>query len=60
MLVMPADHLIKDEEHFSSAVDEANSLAVRDYLVTFGIHPTHPETGYGYIRRGAALDWLPA
>jgi mannose-1-phosphate guanylyltransferase/mannose-6-phosphate isomerase len=55
MLVMPADHLIRDEEHFHRAVDEANSLAGRDYLVTFGIHPTQPETGYGYIRKGGRI-----
>ncbi len=55
MLVMPADHLIRDEEQFRLAVDEAGSLAGRDYLVTFGIHPTHPETGYGYIRKGGRI-----
>ena len=55
MLVMPADHLIRDEEHFRLAVDEASSLAGRDYLVTFGIHPTQPETGYGYIRKGGRI-----
>ena len=56
MLVMPADHLIKDEENFRLAVDEASSLAGRGYLVTFGIHPTHPETGYGYIRKGGRIS----
>ena len=35
---------------------EARALAARGYLVTFGIHPTHPETGYGYIRKGARID----
>ncbi|GAG01588.1 unnamed protein product, partial [marine sediment metagenome] len=55
MLVMPADHLIRDEARFRSAVEEARSLAVRDYLVTFGIHPTHPEIGYGYIRKGGRI-----
>ena len=55
MLVMPADHLIRDEEYFRLAVDEASSLAGRDYLVTFGIHPTQPETGYGYIRKGGRI-----
>ncbi len=55
MLVMPADHLIRDEERFRLAVDEASSLAGRDYLVTFGIHPTQPETGYGYIRKGGRV-----
>lgn len=55
MLVMPADHLIRDEETFQEAVDEARELALRGYLVTFGIHPTHPETGYGYIRKGREI-----
>ena len=55
MLVLPADHLIRDERQFAAAVREARGLAERGYLVTFGIHPTHPETGYGYIRRGRAI-----
>lgn len=55
MLVMPADHLIRDEDTFQAAVDEARALALRGYLVTFGIHPTHPETGYGYIRKGQEI-----
>jgi mannose-1-phosphate guanylyltransferase/mannose-6-phosphate isomerase len=55
MLVLPADHLIRDERQFAVAVREARGLAERGYLVTFGIHPTHPETGYGYIRRGRAI-----
>jgi len=52
MLVLPADHLIREEARFQAAVAEARSLAGRGYLVTFGIHPTQPETGYGYIRKG--------
>lgn len=55
MLVLPADHLIRDERQFAVAVREARGLAERGYLVTFGIHPTQPETGYGYIRRGDAI-----
>jgi mannose-1-phosphate guanylyltransferase/mannose-6-phosphate isomerase len=55
MLVLPADHLIRDEAHFRTAVDEANSLAERGFLVTFGVHPTHPETGYGYIRKAGQI-----
>lgn len=55
MLVLPADHLIKDETGFQAAVAEAARLAEQGYLVTFGIHPTQPETGYGYIRRGSAI-----
>lgn len=55
MMVMPADHLIADQENFEEAVARARSLAEQGYLMTFGMHPTHPETGFGYIRQGAAL-----
>lgn len=55
MLVMPADHLIRNEEQFQAAVDGARSLAERGYLVTFGVHPTHAETGYGYICKGGKI-----
>lgn len=49
MLVVPADHLIDDLEAFAEAVSEAKNLAEQGKLVTFGIEPTAPETGYGYI-----------
>ncbi|MDX5371651.1 MAG: mannose-1-phosphate guanylyltransferase/mannose-6-phosphate isomerase [Pseudomonadaceae bacterium] len=49
MLVLPADHLIQDEEAFASAARQAAQLAQEGYLVTFGIEPTHAETGFGYI-----------
>lgn len=49
MLVMPADHLIVQENAFVRAVDEAVQLALDGMLVTFGIKPDRPETGYGYI-----------
>ena len=55
MLVLPADHLIRQESRFQAAVEEAKALAARGYLVTFGIYPTHPETGYGYIRKGEEI-----
>jgi len=55
LLVMPADHLVADLRNFKAAVSEAVQLATDGYLVTFGIHPTQPETGYGYIRQGEAL-----
>ncbi len=55
LLVMPADHLINDMSNFEAAVEEATQLAHMDQLVTFGIHPTHAETGYGYIRQGESL-----
>ena len=56
LLVMPADHLIDDEGAFRDAVGRASALADEGWLVTFGIEPHYPETGYGYIRRGAVLD----
>lgn len=55
LLVLPADHLIKDQESFAQAVAHAQALAIQGHLVTFGIQPTAPETGYGYIESGVAL-----
>ena len=55
MLVMPADHLIADLPTFKASVGEAMQLSEQGLLVTFGIRPTHAETGYGYIRQGEAL-----
>jgi mannose-1-phosphate guanylyltransferase len=52
MLVLPADHLISPPEDFQRAVQQAAVLASRGKLVTFGIRPTRPETGYGYIETG--------
>lgn len=56
MLVLPADHLIKNVDAFHADVKRASELANHGYLVTFGIRPTAPETGFGYIRSGDALD----
>jgi mannose-1-phosphate guanylyltransferase/mannose-1-phosphate guanylyltransferase/mannose-6-phosphate isomerase len=55
LLVMPSDHHIEDEAAFRDAVATAAPLARQGWLVTFGIAPDRPETGYGYIRRGEAL-----
>lgn len=55
LLVLPADHLIADAEEFFRAIEKADPLADEGWLVTFGIRPEQAETGYGYIRRGAAL-----
>lgn len=49
MLVLAADHLIQDEKAFAAAVAKAMALASDGWLVTFGIQPTYPETGFGYI-----------
>jgi mannose-1-phosphate guanylyltransferase len=55
LLVLPADHLIRDRAAFVSAVARASSLAQDGSLVTFGIAPAHPETGFGYIECGAPI-----
>jgi len=55
MLVLPADHVIENVEVFLQAVDDAATLVVDGALVTFGIVPQGPETGYGYIRRGSPV-----
>jgi mannose-1-phosphate guanylyltransferase/mannose-6-phosphate isomerase len=55
LLVLPADHVIRDRARFHAAVETARRLAGQDRLVTFGIVPTGPETGFGYIARGSAL-----
>lgn len=52
LLVLPADHLILKPQEFASAVHEAAELARQGRIVTFGIVPDHPETGYGYIAKG--------
>ncbi|GAA0467266.1 hypothetical protein GCM10009096_05020 [Parasphingorhabdus litoris] len=52
LLVMPSDHIIKDVPAFQKAVQESLSLAKARWLVTFGIEPKAPETGYGYIQQG--------
>lgn len=55
LLVMPADHLLQDIPAFHAALKKAETLAADGRLVTFGIVPDAPETGFGYIRRGAAI-----
>ena len=56
LLVLAADHYMADEPAFHRSVVEAVKLAEQDKLVTFGIVPTHAETGYGYIQRGTAIN----
>ena len=52
VMVFPADHAVVDEDAFRDAISEAISLAHRDAIATIGLHPTRPETGYGYIEVG--------
>jgi mannose-1-phosphate guanylyltransferase/mannose-6-phosphate isomerase len=56
MAVFPADHFIRDQAGLLQALDLGAVWAQAGYLVTFGIPPTRPETGYGYIKQGATLD----
>jgi len=56
MLLAPADHLIKNEDAFAAAITHALPASKSGHLVTFGITANAPETGYGYIKKGAALD----
>ena len=53
ILLLPSDHHVGDEAAFAEAIAKGAALAERDYLVTFGITPDSPHTGYGYILRGA-------
>jgi len=58
MIVMPADHVIEPAAVFLATVQAASSVIENDptALITFGIKPTRPETGYGYIERGELLE----
>lgn len=55
LLAMPSDHLIADNQAWLGAVAAAAPLAREGWIVTFGIRPSRPETGFGYIRRGPGL-----
>ncbi|PAF43723.1 mannose-1-phosphate guanylyltransferase/mannose-6-phosphate isomerase [Helicobacter sp. 11S03491-1] len=50
ILALPSDHLIKNTKNYQKAINEALAYAKQDCLVTFGIKPTYPHTGYGYIK----------
>lgn len=58
MIVLPSDHLIKNEEMFTDTLIKASDIACSgDNLVTLGITPNYPETGYGYIKYSASLPF---
>ncbi len=59
MLLAPSDHVIEDTAAFLAAVTAARPAAEAGRFVTFGIRPTRPATGYGYIRAGLPLDGMP-
>ena len=58
LLLMPADHIVRNRTAFLEALDRAAAAARQNHLVSFGITPDSPETGYGYIRRGEGLKGL--
>jgi len=55
MLVLPADHIIKEQDKFLEALNPAEREAEKGYLITFGIVPVYPATGYGYIEAGEEI-----
>jgi mannose-1-phosphate guanylyltransferase/mannose-1-phosphate guanylyltransferase/mannose-6-phosphate isomerase len=59
LLLLPTDHVILDTRAFLAAIDVAAGPAASGRLVTFGLTPTFPEIGYGYIRQGAELNGFP-
>lgn len=58
LAVLPSDHHIGNPTRFREVLAEAATVASEGFLVTIGIQPTHPETGYGYVQLGGALDGL--
>lgn len=56
LLILPADHVIQNNEIFIQKINDAVQLAKENKLVTFGITPNYPETGYGYIKAGNKID----
>ena len=56
VIIVPSDHLVKDSDAFIATVNDGLKLAKEGYIVTFGIKPTYPETGYGYIKTAQALE----
>jgi mannose-1-phosphate guanylyltransferase/mannose-6-phosphate isomerase len=56
VLLLPSDHLVEEPDAFRRAIERAKSIAEKGYLVTFGVKPTQPETGYGYIKVGSELS----
>ena len=58
MAVFPADHVLSDPDAFHETLRQAEEAARQDYLVTLGVKPTRPETGYGYILKGGELENL--
>ena len=56
VVILASDHLIRNTANFIDALESAVPLVSSGYVVTFGIQPNHPETGYGYIKAGKELE----
>ena len=56
VIVLPSDHVIKNGDTYREAVSTALSQAEKGYLVTFGIVPNYPATGYGYVKGGKKIE----
>ncbi len=56
LFIFPSDHIISPDEKFVEYVKKAEILAKKGHIVTFGVNPTKPETGYGYIEAGEPVD----
>ncbi len=55
LLVLPSDHLLADQASFAKAVEDAVQMALQGHIVTFGISPTGPATGFGYVQQGKPI-----
>jgi len=55
LLILPADHMLKDNQYFADLMNQAVEYAKNNKLVTFGVTPTSPETGYGYIKVSSSI-----
>lgn len=56
VIIVPSDSLIKNNKAFNDCIKKAENLALKGYIVTLGVKPAYPETGYGYIKAGEKLD----
>jgi mannose-1-phosphate guanylyltransferase / mannose-6-phosphate isomerase len=56
MAVFPADHVVTNSENFIKVLKKAETLAQKGYLITLGIPPTRPDTGFGYLQQGSEIE----
>ncbi|MCP4751767.1 MAG: mannose-1-phosphate guanylyltransferase/mannose-6-phosphate isomerase [Proteobacteria bacterium] len=56
LVILPADHLIQNKDRFLKQLRQGEELARKGWIVTFGVQPDHPDTGYGYIKSGKPLE----